>query len=260
VELDPKIQCLATAESLEAVDARGRREAIGALVARLGPDWSVGSSEGDVGNVLLHGPSAHRFVVVPGGPMLMGLRDADVAAVSRLVEWTSEMENSLYYDGETAKPVHSVVVATFLCSERLLAGGSRSEAIATAARLGFRLPSEVELEWLARDGGGSALTLDARPVPGKPGAFTFGSSRFGVRDLLWAQWAADDWHDTYEGAPSNSQPWMEGGADGVCRNTAAIDSMVSESDIAVLFAALRTRGSPAMPCATRLVREIALFG
>ncbi|MGD0524196.1 MAG: hypothetical protein ABSE49_03575 [Polyangiaceae bacterium] len=51
---------------------------------------------------------------------------------------------------------------------------------------------------------------------------------------------------------------MDGDADGVWRNTVAIDAMVSESELAVLFAALRTRGSPAMPCAVRLVREVAL--
>ena len=85
----------------------------------------------------------------------------------------------------------------------------RRDARSLAHALGFRLPSEAELEWLARDGGSTRFTLDA--------ATTVGPSRFGVEMLFHGQWAEDDWHSSYEGATGVSAPWLDGEPCGVCR-------------------------------------------
>jgi hypothetical protein len=134
----------------------------------------------------------------------------------------------------------------------------RASAMREVSDAGFRLPSEVELEWILRDGDRFALTLGARPVPGKPGRFVFEPSRYGIEGLFIANWAADDWHPTYDGAPADSSPWMNGDSAGVCRSTFPLDAMVSEEDIAVLLAALRTRGSERMPCVARLALDLPI--
>lgn len=222
------------------------------LVARLGSDW-VETSHG----VLLHRPTSLEFAVVAGGTMQMGVRPSDLEEIGRHIEY-DRVEYSIEVDSRSALPVHQVEVRPFLCARRPLPEGSmpRAEAIERTSTLGFRLPSEAELEWILRDGDRYALTLGATPIPGRPGQFTFGPSRWGIERLLVAQWVADDWHPTYEGAPSTSTPWRDGDPAGVCRCTFALPAMVCEEDIAVLLAGLRARGDARMPAVARPVLDL----
>ena len=90
----------------------------------------------------------------------------------------------------------------------------------------FRLPSEAEYEWIAREGDtvSFACNLDKR----YPGTGFFSTldleNAFGIRRLLSPQWVADAWHETYVAAPSDSRAWTEAGrAGGVLRGALELD-------------------------------------
>jgi hypothetical protein len=246
-------EVLGSPEAFEALADEERWSCVSALVDRLGPGWSCH------GAVLRHERAPGDFVVIAGGSLTMGIGDTDFAQIGRWVDIES-VAYSLEEDGRAASPVHRVQIHPFVCARLPLAEGTmaRERALEQASAYGLRLPSEAELEWIHRDGGRCALVLGARPVQGRPGAFTFKRSRFGVEGFFIAQWAADDWHPSYEGAPATSEPWMEGDAAGVCRCTFSLPAMVAEEDIATLAAGIRTRGSIQMPAVARLALPIPL--
>lgn len=226
-----------------------RRELAHDVVRRLGKSWRVDTSDATDAAALIHVPTRLSFALVPGGTFQMGLSDTDLAAAAEYVDWESGTASYVSEHVAVARPVHAVHVLPFAMSRSLLTAKdvnrlskiglpgdprynhalSRDEARAFARSLGFRLPSEAELEWVARDGGSSAfvlnLTATARRIESdddddddeiivRP-AMT--RSRFGVQDLFTDQWAEDDWHASYEGAPNDSLPWMEGEPQGVQR-------------------------------------------
>lgn len=236
------------------------RDSIAArLLSQLGDDFTCVDPGGAQTVRISHAPSGVEFTLVPGGVAQIGLSAEDVAEVAKHIEFEL-VEYSIEVDGASALPVRSITIPPFLCGCQPLPCGttSRSDAIARVKELGYRLPSEVELEWILRDGGRYALTLGATPVAGKPGRFTFQLSRYGVEGLLVANWAADDWHPNYEGAPASAAAWMSGDPVGVCRSTFPLPAMASEEDIAVVLAALRSSGSEQMPAVARPVLDLPL--
>ena len=67
----------------------------------------------------------------------------------------------------------------------------------------------AELEWLARDGDRFHFALDgARRHEEVRGDSRLLRSRFGIVDIFEQQWVEDDFHPTYEGAPTTSAPWI----------------------------------------------------
>lgn len=249
---------LGAPDALETMSAVDRARVTRDLLARLGEDWAATMPQAS-GIFLLHRPTALEFAVVPGGTMKMGLCPSDLEEIVRHIDM-GLVECSIEGDSVSALPCHDVEVRPFLCAREALPEGTmhRAEALDKVSALGFRMPSEAELEWILRDGGRYALTLGATPVAGKPGRFTFQASRYRIDGLFIANWAADDWHPNYEGAPATSLRWGDGDPAGVCRSTFPLDAMVCEEDIAVLFAALRAPGSERMPCVARLARDLPL--
>lgn len=251
-------EILGAPDALETMTADDRARVARYLLEHLGGDWAATTPQSH-GVFLLHQPTGLEVSVVPGGTMQMGLRASDVEEVGRHID-LGLVEYSIEVDSVSAQPVHQVEVRPFLCACDPLPGGTRhhAEALEQASALGFRLPSEAELEWILRDGDRYALTLGATPVAGVPGEFTFRPSRYAINRLLVANWAEDDWHPNYEGAPDTSAPWRDGDPAGVCRSTFPLPAMVCEEDIAVLFAALRAPGSENMPGVVRLARDLPL--
>ena len=249
---------LGAPDAVETMTAEDRARVARDFLARLGTDWAATAPRTN-GIFFVHRPTSLEISVVPGGTMRMGLRPSDLEEIGRHVD-ICRVEYSIEVDGVSALPCHDVGVRPFLCARNALPEGSmhRAAALAKVSALGFRLPSEAELEWILRNGDRDALTLGALPVAGSPGRFTFRASRYGIEGLLVAQWAADDWHPNYEGAPATSVAWSDGDPAGVCRSTFPLPAMVSEEDIAVLLAAMRAPGSETLPCVARLVRDLPL--
>lgn len=248
---------LASPDAIEQMTIDVREGVTTKLLHLLGKAFTNATHRNETMIRVKHLESGLEFTLVPGGVTEIGLRPDDVIEVAKHVDY-DRVEYSIEVDSASALPLRSVNVTPFLCSCKPLNIGtvSRSEAFSKVTALGFRLPSEVELEWILRDGGRYALTLGAVPVVDKPGQFVFQPSRYGIEGLTIANWAADDWHPTYDGAPTTSSEWIDGDPAGVCRSAFPLPAMVSEEDIAVLLAALRTPGSQSMPAVARAVIDV----
>ncbi len=246
------IDLLLDVERLHAASLEERRVATAELVARLGGSFEAEEpSPAEDALALLHGPTNLRFVAIPGGRFDMGLTDADLAEAAEQVDWTSWNAQIAAGFAKLARPVHPVQVRPFLASRTLLldvelnrklSGGtiagdslSREQARALVRAAGLRLPSEAELEWLARDGGRCHFTLDVATVE-KP------VSRFGVEQIFWGEWAEDDWHPGYDGAPSDGAPWYGGEAFGVYRHAGGPEQMQSRDELIFMLAGVRGEG------------------
>ena len=235
-----------------------RRAADESLVAALGRDWSRASTDDEL-STFVHAPTALTFVVVPGGVFEMGLSTADVAEAAAHFDFVAPVAARLAAYRRAAEPVHRVLVSPFLCTRRSLdrdevarlSGGKlnsvtmkRAEARALAAASGFRLPSEAELEWMARDGGRFHFTLDAAAARNR----TSNDDRrlesgFGLQELNDGGWAEDDWHPNYEGAPTDTSPWLNGSDEGVLRGSFWLMAMQDEAELMNALAGVRHRGA-----------------
>jgi hypothetical protein len=228
-----------------------------AVAEALGEGWkSIESSSVDLIDALRlsHERTGLVFHLVPGGVFRMGLSAEDVTTFELALESAAAVKSILERFEKILRPVRSVTVAPFLVTpwsipydvvRRLSNGRYRGDTFGRAAArdlahsAGFRLPSEAEHEWLARDGGRFAFTLDcvacarAKRQP---------RSRFGIENLHFEQWADDDWHLTYKGAPTNSESWMNGDPRGVYRGGLLLNAVQSDEEYLFGLAALRFPG------------------
>lgn len=235
------------------------------LLDRLGSEWRPSTSLG----AITHAPTGIDFVPVAGGRLEMGFTPADRRQVARYVDWSAPLTKAIEEIAASASPVRTVEIAPFLCSRRLVdprdiaqrrravgeGAVSRADAVALASDLGFRLPSEAELEWLARDGKNASFVLDAGRLFAMAGRDERRvETRWGALELNRQTWAADDWHADYEGAPTDGSPWLEGDACGVFRGGFWVATMQSAEELLSALAAKRHRGGTA--AGVRLVHEL----
>lgn len=227
------VSSLEATERFLALSHEARLRIGAAVVESLGDAWeALPRLSGTAGLcVLRHRPTGIEFVAVPGGSFEMGLRDDDLEELAEYVDWTSYVARAVSELEARCRPVHTVHVQPFLCAERPLSaeqvrrlsnGREFSDTLPVDRAalfidaLGFRLPSEAELEWLAREGGGLHFTCNIAAVThGRRGAVEVNG--FGIVDLLGGEWAADGWHPSYDSAPATSEPWKGGDPRGVFR-------------------------------------------
>lgn len=252
---------LAELETYRALSIDERLRLGQALARRLGGDFQATEELiGDFGLLVLHHvPTQRQLAFIPGGAFEMGLRDADLDELAELVDWTPEVDARIAVMKRVARPVRRVRVRPFLCDPALmrkrdllrLTGDAsarktidREGALRVVASLGFRLPSEAELEYLARGGGPFAFVDDGGRIWSETGRWPE-AGPFGVSALSIGEWAADDYHSTYEGAPPTSDPWMAGEACGVFRGELPIGPDQHPSELLYGLAAHRNHGARA---------------
>ncbi len=204
-----------------------------AVVDSLGAHWSGGPSPEALGAVILrYAPLECDFVLVLGGKLHMGLAEEDRLPLVRHVDWDWVFEDRWNDLVRAGSPTREVVVAPFLCAVTCMTEQAqdgkclslrRQQALEYAAQFGFRLPSEAEFEWIAREGRGVGFNSDLlHDIDEQTEEHQYWPdhrkfNRFGVRDMFVRQWVADDWHPNYEGAPLTSAAWLNGDAIGVLR-------------------------------------------
>jgi hypothetical protein len=247
---------LATSERLICGESIARALDVG---LRVGPDLV-----GDAGLVSLshdHWPGL-RFVVVPGGRLQMGLGEADLEELSEYIDWTRSVRLTTDAMLALATPVHTVEVRPFLVAERRLKRAeveklsagfeqvlhtdevSREAALRLMACMSMRLPSEAELEWLARDGGRFSFINDCGRAWSERRPWPISGS-FGVTELSQGEWAADDWFDSYAGAASTSEARLGGAPCGVFRGELPYGPEQDKTELCYGLAAHRNRGAVA---------------
>ncbi|MDC3957340.1 formylglycine-generating enzyme family protein [Polyangium jinanense] len=239
--LHPRFAPLASREGLDALQPDARLALASEIARALGPTFApVSQLIGAAGlPSLLHGPTKMQFVAVPGGTFVMGLSEAEIDEIAALYAPLGRADEARALVRWSTQPPRRVRVQPFLCAlepvtDRLAharladmypdedEGYVPSDApvpfaprLAAELRgvLGFRLLSEAEWEWIAREGGARSwlrepptsisLALDpARDPSPHPNAF-------GV-DLLQAglEFVADAWHEGYAGAPADAIAWQ----------------------------------------------------
>jgi hypothetical protein len=109
---------------------------------------------------------------------------------------------------------------------------------------------------VARDGGRTHFVLDAATkLEASRGDSEKIPSRLGLADLFIQQWAEDDFHPTFEGAPPDASPWMLGDACGVGTGWTMPEDVDEPNQVIGLLAALRTARDQ-KKAAVRLARAL----
>jgi hypothetical protein len=185
--------------------------------------------------VIAH-PEGVELVLVPGGTFERGLR-ADELAMMRAVSW-GDAEQALAWLDELAKvPPETVTVGAFLLARApLLAkdfdGGNvvgdedsdesaiRIDADTAAALLRdgpWRVPTSIEWEWVAREGGELAFVDGATPEDAEAACEDVFDSPYdadlangwGVWGLPWGDWVGDGKElRGGRGGAAMSYPWQ----------------------------------------------------
>jgi len=219
-----------------------RLEIASSLLATLGNAWQL-APEQTAPHVRLH----HRvtdlpFLLVAGGTMQMGLQQSEIALVRRYVGSRPHVLEQIRQFQQFAAPVREVRVIPFLCGERRLKLAQvaafsaelkddadpcghmrRAAALRLSNEQGFRLPSDAELEWLARQGRNAPFILDCAfeaPEEDEENVVIADQpiiARFGIEDLFETQWAADDWFPDHAERPLTSVARTNGDPQGVRR-------------------------------------------
>lgn len=229
------------------------------ICEKLGNDWEVTETPKNVDCIfLLYKPYKIKFALIPGGKFTMGITDSDIKDAKTYIEWNDDVEEIVENKKQHALPVHTVTVDPFLCAvepmegenleailkRELEEGGFELREVRNAINdLNFRLPSEAEFEWLAREGGIRSSILNIGP-----NYETLGSKaeqqphRFGIECMYYSQWVEDDWHEDYTDAPTTSAPWMNGDSVGVLRGGMYLEMIESDEGLISSFAGMRRSG------------------
>lgn len=109
--------------------------------------------------------------------------------------------------------------------------------------LPLRLPSEAELEYAGREGGAVSFINDGGRVWARTRQWP-DANAWGLQRMWFAAWAADEWHDNYDGAPPTSRVWSDGGKPSVYRGCLLY---TPETEEELIYGLAACRGRLALP-------------
>jgi hypothetical protein len=253
----PSLVLLLDISVLLSLGLRDKLDLARRIAERLGPEFQA--REELLGSAalpgLIHLPTGAPFVIPPTGHFEMGFTERDRDALRAAVtacEWVDAFADDLAH---TSRPVRAVRVKPFAVSVRPLKLDEvskiqrsrspadtflRADAIHFVESTGCRLPSEAELEWLAREGGQHSFAADGLRAYTRDGAYPE-QGAWGLERLTRGEWAADDWHDDYRGAPDDSSPWLRGDPRGAYRGSLPFGVDEDPSEVALGLACNRGR-------------------
>jgi hypothetical protein len=191
--------------------------------------------------VFVHRATGQEFVLVPAGSFVMGMTAAELVDALRKIgfdpdiKWWRDQHQKHY---ESANPAHSVAVQAFLCGRSPLLGRTISSAglswsthqtaehlgplVAAAVTasdahkvvqdLGWSLITEAQWEYVARCGGEQAWAenpsnIDLLVDDPRYTSDTRCRNSWGLWGLGLGEWIADEWHESYAGAPFDGSAW-----------------------------------------------------
>ena len=226
---------LATRSKWSSAGKQKRAAVARALARALGDAFEPEPGAGDPGFARVrHRELGLSVVAICGGTFEMGLRRDEVKGLTALAkalgsEEAHEHAKSLRHD---SRPTRRVKVAPFLLARTPLLGPQAARlslevesanphqaarvdhemAPQIVARLGARLPSEAEWEWVARAGNRTWLSgdEDTETHAGRVMSSTdldADASPWGILGLMWSEWVDDGWHSNYKGAPADARAW-----------------------------------------------------
>lgn len=211
--------------------------------------------------VFRHRVADASFVCVPGGACARGVGDPELAALAGVMGPSTDPLLAAWRERASPRQtgnlapflcaVHPVLATSSSLPPDLAPDAERpyfgegpvpehltgEETMRLLASLGgeLRLLSESEWEYVAREGSDSqwlvgrggtraameaeleSLYQDARYTPSRAD----GQNRFGCWGMVYGEWVADAWHDSYEGAPTDGAAWGDARPPIVIRGGAA---------------------------------------
>ena len=239
VDQQGKIQQKTRHQARYCVDAVGRGEAL-TIVAIPGGVFMMGSPKNEDGRDEDEGPQ-HLVIVSPFWMSKYPITQAQWRAAAALPRVSRRLKSSPSHFKGDQRPVEQV---------------SWEEAVEFCDRISrytnrqYRLPTEAEWEYACRAGTstpfhvGPTLTTDIANYQGTDWEYerktysgnygegpkgeyrqettdvgSFPPNVFGLHDMhgnLW-EWCQDDWHNSYEGAPTDGRAWLKSGESKVLR-------------------------------------------
>ncbi len=153
---------LSSLDSWRAVTPAQRKSLAEKVADILGDDWTpTGALHGKEQLAeVLHQPTGVRFVAIPAGSFLSGLRPEEVELAHGL-SWQEDLTLELFGPAKTAP----VGIATFLCARAPVSTEpmTKKQAEQALKRTPFRVMTPLEWEYVARDGGESAFVNAKTP-------------------------------------------------------------------------------------------------
>jgi formylglycine-generating enzyme required for sulfatase activity len=232
------------------------------IATELGPDFRAGDAlvgEAALATVV-HLPSSLELVLIPGGVFEMGFTEADQKAFDRFFPAAEHpgLQKALKRTVPLMTPSRHVRVRPFALARRplendkelvLFTGAthgedfSREEAEAVIATWGFRLPSEAECEYVAREGKQLAFSLDVAQEHFE-GTDARDETAWGIVSPAQTVWVGDRWHRGYKNAPADSVAWTAGRGKPMHRGSFSLGLSAMQSADELVFALTALRQEP----------------
>ncbi|MER2563867.1 MAG: ankyrin repeat domain-containing protein [Myxococcaceae bacterium] len=211
---------LSSLETWRAATTAQRKSVAEKIADTLGDEWTpTGALHGrEQLAEVLHQPTSVRFVAIPAGSFLSGLRQDEVE-LAQTLDWQEPSTLELFAPSKTAP----AIIATFLCARAPVSTEpmTKKQAEQALKRTPFRVLTPLEWEYVARDGGASPFISARTPAEAEAAcAKLYGamfdpkkkdSTAFGVWGLPLGEWVSSKKSGALTGACGGAAmlyPWQ----------------------------------------------------